>query len=192
MPRNRIQEVPHEGAVCDLLWSDPADTEGGPGRHRPSAKTHPLQLCWVSPKQSGQLCRQTMTSIQWRTAGWTISPRGAGFVFGQDISAKWNHQNGLGLLVRAHQLVMEGYQWCHDQQVRHRRHPALPALCACRCSCSLVPLAPWQPPLRALCLCAMLSHVRAGGRPSSLCVSCRSLPSSALPTTATVVATKPP
>lgn len=28
---SRLCEVPHEGAMCDLLWSDPEDTQGGWG-----------------------------------------------------------------------------------------------------------------------------------------------------------------
>ncbi|KAG2707358.1 hypothetical protein I3760_05G145200 [Carya illinoinensis] len=68
---DRIQEVPHEGPMCDLLWSDPDDR-----------------------------------------CGWGISPRGAGYTFGQDIAAQFNHTNGLTLISRAHQLVMEGYNWC--------------------------------------------------------------------------------
>ena len=39
--------------------------------------------------------------------GWGISPRGAGYTFGQDISEAFNHNNGLTLISRAHQLVME-------------------------------------------------------------------------------------
>ena len=39
--------------------------------------------------------------------GWGISPRGAGYTFGQDISETFNHSNGLTLIARAHQLVME-------------------------------------------------------------------------------------
>ena len=39
--------------------------------------------------------------------GWGISPRGAGYTFGQDISETFNHGNGLTLVSRAHQLVME-------------------------------------------------------------------------------------
>lgn len=39
--------------------------------------------------------------------GWGISPRGAGYTFGQDISETFNHSNGLTLVARAHQLVME-------------------------------------------------------------------------------------
>ncbi|XP_060771320.1 protein phosphatase 2 catalytic subunit alpha a isoform X2 [Neoarius graeffei] len=73
---DRIQEVPHEGPMCDLLWSDPDDR-----------------------------------------GGWGISPRGAGYTFGQDISETFNHANSLTLVSRAHQLVMEGYNWCHERNV---------------------------------------------------------------------------
>ena len=39
------------------------------------------------------------------------------YTFGQDISEQFNHVNGLKLLARAHQLVMEGYNWAHDRNV---------------------------------------------------------------------------
>lgn len=73
---NRNQEVPHEGPMCDLLWSDPDDR-----------------------------------------GGWGISPRGAGFTFGQDISEQFNHTNDLDFIARAHQLVMEGFSWSHTSVV---------------------------------------------------------------------------
>ncbi|KAD5960504.1 hypothetical protein E3N88_11976 [Mikania micrantha] len=73
---DRVQEVPHEGPMCDLLWSDPDDR-----------------------------------------CGWGISPRGAGYTFGQDISEQFNHTNGLKLIARAHQLVMDGFNWGHEQKV---------------------------------------------------------------------------
>ena len=73
---DRVQEVPHEGPMCDLLWSDPDDR-----------------------------------------CGWGISPRGAGYTFGADVSEQFSHANGLSLVARAHQLVMEGHNWCHDQAV---------------------------------------------------------------------------
>jgi len=60
---DRVQEVPHEGPMCDLLWSDP-DERGG----------------------------------------WGISPRGAGYTFGQDVSEQFNRCNGLSLVARAHQV----------------------------------------------------------------------------------------
>jgi serine/threonine-protein phosphatase 2A catalytic subunit len=73
---DRVQEVPHEGPMCDLLWSDPDDR-----------------------------------------VGWGISPRGAGFTFGADVSAAYNRRNGLTTVARAHQLVMEGYNWSHEGAV---------------------------------------------------------------------------
>jgi serine/threonine-protein phosphatase 2A catalytic subunit len=44
--------------------------------------------------------------------GWGISPRGAGYTFGHDISESFNHTNGLTLVSRAHQLVMEVNNFC--------------------------------------------------------------------------------
>ena len=70
---DRIQELPHEGPMCDLMWADPDD----------------------------------------RT-GWGLTRR-TGYSFGQDLTEQWNHANGLTMIARAHQLVMEGYNWCHDK-----------------------------------------------------------------------------
>lgn len=58
------------------------------------------------------LCLQgPMCDLLWSDpddrGGWGISPRGAGYTFGQDISETFNHSNGLTLISRAHQLVME-------------------------------------------------------------------------------------
>jgi len=66
---DRKQEVPHDGSMCDLMWSDPEDIDG-----------------------------------------WGLSPRGAGYLFGGDVVAMFNQTNGLDLICRAHQLVMEGYK----------------------------------------------------------------------------------
>ena len=56
--------------------------------------------------------------------GWGTSPRGAGFIFGIDISSKFNHVNNLQFICRAHQLVMnvsklliKGYNWSHEKNV---------------------------------------------------------------------------
>lgn len=50
--------------------------------------------------------------------GWTVSPRGAGFLFGEDVVQQFNRVNALSKIVRAHQLVNEGYQkMFHDTLV---------------------------------------------------------------------------
>lgn len=67
---NRFQEIPHEGVMSDILWSDP-DPD---------------------------------------VAGYGISARGAGYLFGANTVEKFVHVNNIDLIARAHQLVMEGYK----------------------------------------------------------------------------------
>ena len=45
-------------------------------------------------------------------SGFTVSPRGAGYVFGKDVVQKFLHVNNMKHIVRAHQLCMQGYQVC--------------------------------------------------------------------------------
>jgi serine/threonine-protein phosphatase PP1-1 len=42
---------------------------------------------------------------------WQVSPRGAGWLFGSRVAREFNHVNGLQLIARAHQLVMEGFKY---------------------------------------------------------------------------------
>ncbi|CCW62235.1 unnamed protein product [Phytomonas sp. EM1] len=70
---DRKQEVPHDGPMSDLLWSDPEDIDT-----------------------------------------WGVSPRGAGYIFGADVVKQFNSRNGLSLIARAHQLVLEGYKSMFD------------------------------------------------------------------------------
>ncbi|KAL9098206.1 MAG: hypothetical protein Q9163_006091 [Psora crenata] len=66
----RAQEIPHEGAFCDLVWSDPEEV-----------------------------------------GTWAVSPRGAGWLFGNKVATEFNYVNGFQLIARAHQLVNEGFKW---------------------------------------------------------------------------------
>jgi len=50
-------------------------------------------------------------------AGWGLSPRGAGFLFGADITKKFAHDNAIDLIARAHQLAMEGYKLMFDRTI---------------------------------------------------------------------------
>lgn len=42
---------------------------------------------------------------------WAVSPRGAGWLFGERPTQHFNRLNGLDLVARAHQLVQEGYKY---------------------------------------------------------------------------------
>ena len=74
---DRKQEVPHDGAMCDLMWSDPEEING-----------------------------------------WSMSPRGAGYLFGGDVVSEFCMTNSVTQIARAHQLVMDGFKyWFRDQNV---------------------------------------------------------------------------
>jgi diadenosine tetraphosphatase ApaH/serine/threonine PP2A family protein phosphatase len=70
---SRFQEIPFEGLVADLLWSDPHDMEG-----------------------------------------FYRSTRGCGYLWGGDVSQEFCAANGLELIVRAHQLTMQGFEIHHN------------------------------------------------------------------------------
>jgi len=101
---DRVQEVPHEGPMCDLLWSDPDDRCG-----------------WgISPRGAGYTFGQVIYSpYSFFSLAFVIFSRTNRFflslllLFLQDISEQFNHTNNLKLIARAHQLVMEGYNWGH-------------------------------------------------------------------------------
>jgi serine/threonine-protein phosphatase 6 catalytic subunit len=42
---------------------------------------------------------------------WSVSQRGAGWLFGSKVTSQFNQLNGLQLICRAHQLVQEGYKY---------------------------------------------------------------------------------
>lgn len=71
---DRKQEVPHEGPMCDLLWSDPEEVIGPP-----------------------------------QPSDWSVSTRGAGFIFGANPVEEFHQKNNTTLIARAHQLVNSGY-----------------------------------------------------------------------------------
>ncbi|KAG5652155.1 hypothetical protein H0H81_006100 [Sphagnurus paluster] len=49
--------------------------------------------------------------------GWGVSPRGAGYLFGADITKAFAHHNAIDLIARAHQLAMEGYKLMFDRTI---------------------------------------------------------------------------
>eukprot|EP00927_Polykrikos_kofoidii_P059675 TRINITY_DN54817_c0_g1_i1.p1 TRINITY_DN54817_c0_g1~~TRINITY_DN54817_c0_g1_i1.p1 ORF type:complete len:978 (-),score=172.46 TRINITY_DN54817_c0_g1_i1:95-2710(-) len=44
------------------------------------------------------------------------SPRGAGTLFGADVTERFCEENGLSFVIRSHELKMNGYEWHHNQR----------------------------------------------------------------------------
>ena len=79
--------------MCDLLWSDP---DGAPPP-TPHASHVPHRRAEIR--------------------GWGLSPRGAGYLFGADITKKFAYENDIDLIARAHQLAMEGFKLMFDRTI---------------------------------------------------------------------------
>lgn len=49
--------------------------------------------------------------------GFNPSPRGAGHLFGNDVSEEFCQRNNLIMIARAHQCINTGYVWTHCKKV---------------------------------------------------------------------------
>ncbi|CAO3643803.1 unnamed protein product [Cunninghamella echinulata] len=61
--------------------------------------------------QTGGTCDLLWSDPESQVESWAISPRGGGFLFGHLPTDAFCHNNGVGLIVRSHQLVDEGYNF---------------------------------------------------------------------------------
>ena len=161
---HRFEEVPHEGPMCDLLWSDPDDRGGWGISPRGAGYTYG-QVCvrwrvaWVGggvwawagvgARSRGRMCvccvfgrvrdasprrpssrrapplrfsraraaPHTATNHHHPPNHHTPDNNTPPQLYTQDVSEQFNHANGLRFIVRAHQLVSEGYLWQHDGAV---------------------------------------------------------------------------
>lgn len=73
----RPMDVPDQGLVCDMLWSDPDED----------------------------------------ITGWGENDRGVSFTFGGDVVKDFCKKHDLSLIVRAHQVVEDGYQFFQKRQL---------------------------------------------------------------------------
>lgn len=87
---DRKVEVPHDGPMCDLLWSDPHGETVVPWpASRPfgdAPSVRPLFPGWsfvpLGTRRLSLISHGETTDIE----GWGMSPRGAGYIFGWDVA----------------------------------------------------------------------------------------------------------
>ncbi len=98
---NRPCDVPDMGLLCDVLWSDPAP-------HITVRKRQRLGFRRTWKTEAHFLVR--LLAYQ-KTKGWAANDRGVSFVFGADVVANFLEEHDLDLIVRAHQVVEDGYEF---------------------------------------------------------------------------------
>lgn len=93
----RPTDVPDQGLLCDLLWSDPDKVR--------------LISIVVRP------CSTTDWFLLKDTMGWGENDRGVSFTFGAEVAAKFLHKHDFDLICRAHQVVEDGYEFFAKRQL---------------------------------------------------------------------------
>lgn len=63
------------------------------------------------PPDAGLLCDLLWSDPDNEISGWTENDRGVSYVFGQDVIKKFNRRHHLNLICRAHQVVVDGYEF---------------------------------------------------------------------------------
>jgi serine/threonine-protein phosphatase PP1 catalytic subunit len=101
-------DVPDTGLLCDILWADPD----------PSITVSNIIYCKkMEPIILYINCSSTHTMFVSATfclfvfQGWGENDRGVSFTFGGDVVRQFLRRHDLDLVVRAHQVVEDGYEF---------------------------------------------------------------------------------
>ncbi|OEJ83570.1 Serine/threonine-protein phosphatase PP2A-like PPG1 [Hanseniaspora opuntiae] len=104
---DRFKEIPHDGPMADLVWSDP-DTSLGTA---PSLFGNGTGSRWAETKNTNKKSTRAFMhgqSVNEGDENFEISSRGAGYIFSKKIVELFCHRNKIKKIFRAHQLCQEG------------------------------------------------------------------------------------
>lgn len=100
-------DVPDTGLLCDILWADPDPSITV--RYEPG--TSVSRQSYVSPSILSNSLFAFCYPRYRQTQGWNENDRGVSFTFGGDVVRQFLRRHDLDLVVRAHQVVEDGYEF---------------------------------------------------------------------------------
>mmetsp|Transcript_4369 Transcript_4369/g.5642 ORF Transcript_4369/g.5642 Transcript_4369/m.5642 type:complete len:559 (+) Transcript_4369:761-2437(+) len=111
---HRIEEVPETGPMCDLLWCDPYRADAYPEESsQPDGESEEGFDGWDSDDSEEEVVVQTTLKAPSATGGDIRfignHVRGSGYIFGGAASEPFLMDNKLLMIVRAHEVMNEGY-----------------------------------------------------------------------------------
>ncbi|EAN78068.1 kinetoplastid-specific phospho-protein phosphatase, putative [Trypanosoma equiperdum] len=130
---NRFRDIV-DGPLADLTWADPVSALAlfSPGNVAAAATTAGNVGSELSDTNNGAPPQQQEGRFQHHrmavqrsepvpttsaTVGHVLSSRGRGHNFGEDVTLRFLRKNKMDFIVRAHQCVMEGYEWQHQRRL---------------------------------------------------------------------------
>nr|CCC93795.1 putative serine/threonine protein phosphatase [Trypanosoma congolense IL3000] len=130
---NRFRDIV-DGPLADMTWADPvpglsllpkgSETLATAGTDSDGRAEVPCDTGASSPRREGMFVHHHApfkynepVPTADTTVGYVHSARGRGYDFGEDVTLRFLRKNKLGFIIRAHQCVMEGYEWQHQKRL---------------------------------------------------------------------------
>jgi len=119
---DRFQELPLDGGMSDLMWSDP---EGMAFRHLLSFFLFffffflyfSLFFVLVLFQSLSLFFFFLLSLTDSDVDNWELNQRGAGYTFGKAAVTLFHYRNNTTMIIRSHQLVQTGFNFMFDEGV---------------------------------------------------------------------------
>lgn len=103
--------------MCATINNRIFSTHGGLSPNVPSIEKIALLERQSEILTEGPLCDLTWSDPEDSIRSWALNNRGAGWLFGNAPATEFCHNNKIELITRAHQLVMDGFQYHFSEKV---------------------------------------------------------------------------